>query len=116
MLYRVFCIIPDGNPAFSVRIDDTETVDDLKGAFKDRTKPKLDAFAAYTLTLYYIDVDLSSEEQYIERVNHPGLEELEAGDTLTEVFEPFSRRIHILVQPPGVSQLTQECGSVAETM
>jgi hypothetical protein len=119
MQYTIFCILPDGNSAFPVDIEDTKTVGHLKKEVKAEKQPELDDFAANALTLYHIDVDISNKKEYIEKVNRVALDlgslkELEVGDTLVEVFAsspPSSRKIHILVIQPPRGESTY-CGGV----
>ena len=121
-MYTIFCIIPGGDPAFSVQLKEMNTVDNLKEVIKVRQHPNLDKYPSSALTLYKIDVDISKKANYVKEVDviYQGLsslEELEVGDKLKEVFSapgpsapgPSTRRmpsgpppgrIHILVHLP----------------
>jgi hypothetical protein len=108
MRYEIFCIIPGGNPAFSVKIDETETVGHLKKEIKAQNGQTLATVDAVALTLYRIEVDGSNEELYIEEVKRLAqdlsiLPKLQVVDKLAEVFAssaPNRQKIHILVKPP----------------
>jgi hypothetical protein len=100
-------MIPGGNAAFPVDIEETRTVDHLKKEIKTEKKEEFNALDADALNLYKINVD-GSNEDYIERVNRlaldlSSLKTLDPLKKLSKVFEgtsPPEETIHILVQPP----------------
>ena len=113
MAYELFCIIPNGKPAFVVNIDETRTVASLKVAIKAVKAPELDHIAPDNLTLYRVNLDGSDEPEYIkeaerfaESLVNLDLHPLKQFDLLDMVFpEPPNsrdRNIHIFViLPPG---------------
>jgi len=102
---RYSCIIPDGNPAFTVDISDTKTVHQLKSAIKDWVAPDLNTIAPAALKLYQINIDASDTDEYIKEVqrlakNLDSLTTLSEPAILRSVFpsyDPLDGRIHILV-------------------
>lgn len=52
MLSILACFIPGGKNVFSIKIDETERVDQLKDAIKLKKAPELDDFAMDALTSY----------------------------------------------------------------
>lgn len=57
MLFKIFCIIPDGN--------ETKTVEDLKDAVKKKQHPNLKNCPAAALKLYRVDIDGSDMRKAI---------------------------------------------------
>jgi Crinkler effector protein N-terminal domain len=107
MVYTLLCIIIGETTLFSVKINETQLVDELKDAIKKKAEPKLDAFAAHELTLYQVEID-ASNEACIEEVKSK-CKNLSQLSMLNPVFElgdcfdssgPLRRAIHILVEPP----------------
>jgi len=58
MPYRLFCLIPSSKNYFSVKINKTDTVDELKEKIKEKKPVVLEALDADALTLYRIDVKI----------------------------------------------------------
>jgi len=122
MSYKIFCILRGGRPAFSVKIDKTETVDDLKEAIKTKVTQALDGVEANALTLYQVNIDASDMEKAIveAEIRFQGLKNLtrlSEAKTLEGVIgssPPPIERIHILVQAPGSKSIY--CRGVAEAM
>ena len=56
MSNTLFCFIPGGKRVFSVEIDKTKIVDQLKKEIKKEKKPELNAFTADALTLYLVTI------------------------------------------------------------
>ena len=115
MQYKLFCVIPNGKPAFVVNIDETETVADLKDAIKSKLELSL---IAIDLTLYQIDLDGSDEPEYIKEAkrlaeNPLNLEKLKVVKRLNTIFGssgPTEENIHILVVlPPGELISSRAC-------
>jgi len=110
-MYKIWCIIIDERTPFSVKIDQTESVDDLKKCIKTEKKPILDAFAADQLTLYKIHVETTKTtyttivQDISQDLNNPEkATQLDALDELSEVFGtmgPPKEGIHILVERPA---------------
>jgi Crinkler effector protein N-terminal domain len=105
------CFVIGGITPFSVTIDETQSVDELKGAIKKKKEPELDAFAADRLTLYKVDIDGSDDDKCIEKVQvisqklgDPNeAEKLHSLSRLSKYFRelsPTEGRIQILVQLP----------------
>ena len=68
MSYQVACIIPSGDPAFTVNVSEAGSVDDLKFAIKNSMGVALAAVDAVDLKLYQINVDGFDSIVYIEEV------------------------------------------------
>ena len=113
MQYKIFCIIPNGEDAFSVNIDETETVDDLKKRIMIAT---VDAAA---LTLWRVNIDASNMQSAIinasniqNAINASNMQGFELSEKpvllnpvaqlsgVVEQFNPDDPKIHILVQLP----------------
>ena len=106
MSYQVACIIPSGDPAFTVNVSEAGSVHDLKFAIKNSMGVALAAADAVDLKLYQIDVDGFDSIVYIEEVqrlaeNLGDLTRLNDLALLSSVIPPPGPphgRIHILVQ------------------
>jgi len=105
MLYKVSCIIPNGHPAVSYNVNETDTVSELKKQIKLDNKL---VFPSAELTLFELNIDSSGEDRYIEEVkllaeNLAGLTKLESMSSMVDVFKgavPPKNKVHILVQLP----------------
>jgi len=64
MTYTLFCIIEGQYIPFSVKINETQSVDKLKMEIKKETSPGFNNVAADKLTLYKIKVDVSDDNKY----------------------------------------------------
>jgi len=110
MPYTLFCIALDGKDLFSVKVDETQTVDELKKAIKEQNAPEFDHLTAFKLTLYRAEVDSSYNRQ--KRIDELGrlfqnLNECtpltEEEQLLSELFggsPPERKKYYILVVPP----------------
>jgi Crinkler effector protein N-terminal domain len=122
MPYTILCIITGETTPFSVTIDETQSVGELKDAIKKETEPELNAFDAHTLTLYRIDVNGSNNEstRELQKISQDPSknEELDPLDKLRDVFKPTGpthQMIQILVQPPGGESIDpRTCGDIAK--
>jgi len=77
MAYTLFCIVPGDKNLFSVKVDETQTVDELKKAIKSENSHKFENVDAYELTLHQIEInlDVSNEDEYdriLDEVSQPG--------------------------------------------
>ena len=113
---KIFCL-SHGEPtenAFSVKISQTDTVDDLKKLIKSEKTPEFDAFTASSLVLWKVNIPASDKK--LQRANahascKAAVEEILGGKKLdpmqdiNEVFDdpPAKKCIHIIVEcpPPG---------------
>lgn len=105
--YTIFCAIQHEWPPFSVHIEKSLTVDDLKKAIKAENPNAFASTDAHRLTLYQVDVGGSTRQERQENL---------AQATLTEDLDPFSKlnklypspppedTIHILIQLPERSK------------
>ena len=122
MPYTVSCAIIGHKALFSVKINKTQTVDELKDAIKAKKQDALASFDASSLMLYKVDIDISKKETLAEvmlqisqsliKVN----EELNPFFTIREYYKAAPRRksIHILIQlPRGELIDSRVCGVVA---
>jgi len=110
-MYKIWCIIIGETTPFSVKIDQTESVDDLKKSVKKEKVDILDAFAADQLTLYKIHVDTikTTYTTVVQDIsqdlsNTQKVTQLDPMDELSEVFGtmgPPKEKIHILVERPA---------------
>jgi hypothetical protein len=127
MPYKLFCFIPGDKCEFPVDIDETQTVGDLKKKIKEEKALKLNAFDAAELTLYKVNVDISSQDTrrtILKAISNntygfdPQKEELAPSWKISEYFEKDSdKTIDVLVElPPGEPIHSRACGDVAETM
>jgi hypothetical protein len=115
-MYKIFCFLERPSALFSVKIDKTETVDDLKKKIKVENSVALAGVDAEYLNLYFTDIS-TNNSNYMEQVNDQfnGLSKLEPlvpTIELEAVFPdpPAPRMIHILVAfPPGESIDSRAC-------
>ncbi|KAG0361522.1 hypothetical protein BG005_008112 [Podila minutissima] len=112
----LFCLV-DGeatSQAFSIEIDQTKTVHDLKGAIKTKKAPRFDDVAAHKITLWRVSIpdddDDEEEEEDLPILldNIPGKDKkkLEARRELSDVFDdkPAKIMVHAIVQRPPPAQ------------
>jgi len=110
-MYKIWCIIIGETTPFSVKVDQTESVHDLKKGVKTEKAPLLNAFAPDQLTLYKIHVD-TTKTTYTTVVqdisqdlsNTQKVKRLDPMDELSDVFGtmgPPKEKIHILVERPA---------------
>jgi hypothetical protein len=115
-MYKIFCLLKDRGGPFSVKIDETETVDDLKCAIKDKNQMDLAGVDSKYLNLYLEDIK-TDNSNYMAQANDKfkKLSELDPLSPLAElrsVFggSPARLTIHILVTfPPGESIDSRAC-------
>ena len=106
-MYTIWCIVVGDTTPFSVKIDETKSVDALKKAIKKETKPMFKAFDADRLTLYKIDAkyDEATYENEVESVKPNQDQKL--GSPLRKLSAVFGQtgpdddKIHILVEHPA---------------
>ena len=112
MSYKIFCILPGGRPAFAVKIEQTETVSDLKDAIRAKKDNELVAIDADALSLYHVNVGALDMQKAIVEVEgifqdlstSENREWLNPITTLESIFGasgPPRDKIHILVLVPG---------------
>jgi len=115
-----WCFLVGGNNAFSLVIDQTETVDYLKKEIKKENPAELKDVDAATLTLYRVEVD-AYDKQKQKRINEfkrlsqnlNECMELDDEQQLSECFGenlPQGKRYYIIVQPPEGESIY--CGGV----
>jgi len=109
MAYTLFCIVPGDKTLFSVKVDETQTVDELKKAIKNENPHKFENVDAYELTLYRVEVDQPHEKQKrndeLKRSfqNLDECTELDEEQQLSKYFgesPPVGKKYYILVVPP----------------
>ena len=118
----VFCFIPGDDSTFSVSIDETELVDNLKKKIKAEMGQELEHVAVATLALYHINIKFDESDEHITQANeifqdlskHKQLK-LNEWHVLSEIEKGFPKGfLHILVQlPPSESIHSRACGAVA---
>jgi len=115
MAYTLFCIVRGDTNLFSVKVDETQTVDELKKAIKSENSHKFENVDAYELTLHQIEInlDLSNEDEYdriLDEVSQPGYvftakRKLRDAWEISQYFKQDPERgIHILVELPQKSK------------
>ena len=124
MSYTLVCIIIGESTAFPVKIDETQTVGELKKFIKKETEPDLDGVAAHRLTLYKVNIDMSDKAKFTKEVqdisqdlSKTEKELFNPSEELSHVFkspDPLKGNIHILIQLPGESIDPKVGGAVAE--
>jgi hypothetical protein len=122
-MYTIFCLLEGDYDPFSVKIDETESVDALKKAIKAENSATFEGVDARGLKLYHVNFkyDESDEQGSITQVNAvlQGLSNnkpLSALRELSDIEEGFPKgMVHILARlPPGESIHSRTCGGVAE--
>jgi hypothetical protein len=107
----LFCLV-DGeatSQAFSVDIEQTKAVDQLKKVIKTEKAPRFDDVAADELTLWKVEIPDDDDDEEIpfllNAVSTKDKKKLKATRELNEFFTkpPPKKTIHIIVQrpPPG---------------
>ena len=110
MVYTLWCLVLGDKTTFSVKVDGTQTVDELKEAIKNQALHKFENVDAYELTLYRVEGDQSCTWQErideFERLSQNLNEGTKLGDVeqqLSEIFgesPPKGKKYYILVVPP----------------
>jgi len=111
----------DSSP-FSVEVDETHIVYDLKKRIKTEMAPTLDTVDADALTLYKINIDISDDEVYTTVMNEisrgiygfDDKRKLIPSRKVSKLFEGDSgETIEVLVElPPGEPIDSRACGNV----
>jgi hypothetical protein len=109
MPYTILCVIIGDNTLFSVNIDETRTVGELKRCIKEKAAHTLASFDAHTLRLYCIDVTGTDPKTLMEAVKQKAQtvssrDPLNPFHSLQVVYPPPGppgMMIHILVQLPS---------------
>jgi Crinkler effector protein N-terminal domain len=119
---RVHLLVIGETTQFPVKIDKTESVDELKKAIKKEKEHRLDAFAAYSLKLYQVQLDksLNKHERTSELArlsqNLNNCTELDEEDQLSKIFgegAPDGKKYYTIVQlPTGQSIDSRACGVI----
>ncbi|KAG0087340.1 hypothetical protein BGZ92_007414 [Podila epicladia] len=111
-LMQLFCLVSGESTsnAFSVDIDPTKTIGDLKKLIKtEKTSTRFDDIADGELTLWRISVPVALANKHrpviVSNIQSESKTKLDPTDDISDVFEdqPPKETIHILVQrpPPG---------------
>ncbi|KAF9081546.1 hypothetical protein BGX27_004860 [Mortierella sp. AM989] len=104
---ELFCILDGDSTAFSVNIEASDTVGDLKDAIKKKQAPVLDDIRASDLALWHVAIPSAPKRQITlgsltdEEKATKKPEELE--DSTSEISEVFGsappkKTIHVIVQ------------------
>ena len=106
MSYTIWCIIIGDTTPFSVKIDQTESVDDLKMRIKKKIDPRLNAFPFNQLTLYKI------KEFELEKFNKHAVQDISQNLSEQTSLKPWTKvseitggfpenMLHILIEAPA---------------
>ena len=114
-------MLPDDKPAFSVKVPNTHTVDELKKEIRHSLTPELDPFHWRMLSLYHINVkfDESGDQGYLKTVrdiyqdlcndNSGRRKPLDEWRELSTIEGGFPKSVlHIFVLPPPSESIN--CG------
>jgi hypothetical protein len=111
-MYIIYCLfaLPDEDSSFSIKLDRTNSVDDLKGAIKSKNMATLAGVDAKDLKLYCVNIpfDISGQKKHVKQANDAcqGLSPLQEWNELSEIGIGFPRgTLHILVQLPPSEHL-----------
>ncbi|KAF8923966.1 hypothetical protein BGZ47_004346, partial [Haplosporangium gracile] len=100
----LFCVVNGESTPFSVKIESTKTIDDLKKLIKAEKTPEFNDIAADKLTLWRVSVTITDDddEAPILLDNLPVKKKLRATSKLSMVFDADlpEDTIHVLVQRP----------------
>ena len=120
--YKIFCIVEGDENAFSVDIEETVTVADLKEETVKKNSELAKVYPLHKLKLYKINVNASTRQKLIEEVESL---KLDASKELVERHKlsalcapsgPSDETVHILVRiPPGESKDPKVGSAFAET-
>ena len=120
--YNFVCAILGQKGTFPVKIERDESVGYLKDAIKAMKDPELASFAANSLVLYQVDIDISKPETratVMLQISQSSInvnEELDPILLISECYQaaPSGKRIHVLVQlPRGKLIDPRVCAAVA---
>ncbi|SRR5258706_9923095 len=126
--YTLLCAIIGTDTTFSVTLNETESVASLKEQIKAENEHTLAAFEPDTLTLYKVNIDISTAEisnKVLEAISQNSIycvkEELRSPlSSLSKTFKEsdlLETTIYILVKrPTGESINSRVCCAIAETV
>jgi len=102
---RLFCLVDGESTSFSVHVDPSETVDDLKVAIKDKNPETFNGVDAKDLTLWRVSIPVDDDDNDdipIPLDSVPEKKRLKATTRLSKVFDTElpEDTIHIIVQRP----------------
>lgn len=109
---KLFCLVYGDIPskhAFSIKIPNTDNIDELKKLIRKEKSPELDTFAADKLELWKVNIPVSElatldknfDNKYIEK------ERLFPFSDIEDIFPnpPDRKHLHIIVQTPTTPKL-----------
>ena len=104
-LLTLFCLVDGESTSFSVHVDPSETVDDLKVAIKDKNPETFNGVDAKDLTLWRVSIPVDDDDNDdipIPLDSVPEKKRLKATTRLSKVFDTElpEDTIHIIVQRP----------------
>ncbi|KAG0163073.1 hypothetical protein DFQ29_003427, partial [Apophysomyces sp. BC1021] len=117
--YSLICLV-DGEPldnAFSVEIEPTANVDQLKKRIKIKKSPEFDDIDANKLTLWHVSIPYipANGDNIIQIDSLDSKEQLHPISQISDIFEHMlpNRTVHIIVQRPpsvplGLPRLVEE--------
>ncbi|KAG8898969.1 hypothetical protein FRB99_007016, partial [Tulasnella sp. 403] len=96
---ELWCVLENSDMVFSVKMDDTDHVDDVKGAIKNELCHTLDGIDAPDLTLWKIS---KSEDEAVKltRADLEGEKPLDPMNTVQECWTDLTAEIHVFVANP----------------
>ena len=110
MVYKLFCIVLGEKSTFSVKVDETQTVDELKEAIKNKEPHKFKDVDSDELTLHQIKIVLPDDDDESDNilggVSQPGYvfdhkRKLFSTSKMSKYFRQHPEGdIHILVELP----------------
>ena len=107
MKYTLWCLVLGEESIFSVKVDETQSMDELKKAIRNEKPRTLKDVSAHELTLYKLASDVDENQSEVEDIKH-GLFDLKKKqplhpmDELTSIFSDTANieLTHILVVRP----------------
>jgi len=107
MKYTLWCLVLGEESIFSVKVDETQSVDDLKDKIKNENPCTLKDVSASELTLYKLASDVDENQSEVEDIKHEQFDlkkkqPLHPMDELTGIFSDTVniKLIHVLVVRP----------------
>jgi len=107
MKYTLWCLVLGEKSTFSVKVDETQSVDELKKVIRNEKPRPLNDVSAHELTLYKLASDVDENQSEVEDIKHELFDlkkrALKPRDKLANILSNtanLEKIVHILVVPP----------------
>ena len=94
----------DRRHIFSVELERSKTVGDLKDSIKEKGGSDLDNIPARKLALYQVSIpDADGFEERVKTINLEGMKDMSSTEVLSQAFPSVaSRHVHVIIRVPSL--------------